>query len=354
MNLKELGWNDFFQANANTYLNEGFEVGRISKEHRGLYHVITENDEIIAEVTGKFIFQAVERTEYPAVGDWVIIHSRITEQKATIHNILPRLSKFSRKIAGNTTEEQVVAANINTVFIVNSLNKDLNLRRIERYLVMTWESGANPVIILSKADLCGNIDEKLAEVERIALGVPIHVVSTVEDQGLSELSSYLQEGQTIALLGSSGVGKSTLTNKLVGKDILEVQSVRTDDDKGRHTTTHRELVIVPSGGMLIDTPGMRELQLWEADQHLEQSFEDIAQIAATCRFRDCSHQNEPACAVQAAIDHGELAEERFSSYLKLQKEIRFLERKADKRAELKEKEKWKKLSGDRTRVHKKR
>ncbi|SDN31384.1 ribosome biogenesis GTPase [Fictibacillus solisalsi] len=353
MNLKQLGWESFFENHFTDYDQEQFTVGRVALEYKRMYRLFTEHGELLAEITGKLRHSATERQDYPAVGDWVVISARPEEQKASIHAILPRKSKFSRKAAGVTTEEQIVAANIDTVFLVNALNTDFNLRRMERYLLMAWESGANPVIVLSKSDLCENVSQKLMEVESIAMGVPVHAISAENGEGLDQLSAYLEWGQTVALLGSSGAGKSTLTNALFGEKKQEVKTIREDDDKGRHTTTHRELVLLQGGGVVVDTPGMRELQLWEADEGVSQSFSDVAALAANCRFRDCQHTTEPGCAVQEAISDGTLDQERYNSYVKLQKELAFLARKEDQRLALAEKNKWKKISGDRTRVNRK-
>jgi ribosome biogenesis GTPase / thiamine phosphate phosphatase len=320
-------------------------IGRVALEHKRMYRVWTEHGEILCEVSGKFNFEALNREDYPAVGDWVILKSRIDEGKGTIYSVLPRFSKFSRKSAGRTAEEQIVAANVDTVFLVNSLNDDLNLRRIERYLLLTWESGANPVIVLSKADLCNNIKGKLAEVEAIAFGgVPVIVISAELRSGIEQLEAYLQPGKTIALLGSSGVGKSTLTNLLLGDEKQAVKEIREGDDKGRHTTTHRELVLLPNGGVLIDTPGMREIQLWESAAGLNETFSDIEELGELCRFRDCKHKDEPGCAVLEAIEEGILAAGRLTSYNKLQKELAYIERKADKRAQTEEQKKWKNIT----------
>ena len=344
MNLEQLGLNEDFAQEFKQYEMEGFSVGRIALEHKRMYRVFCEEGELLAEVSGKFRFGAAGREEYPSVGDWVVIAARPEEGKATIHAVLPRFSKFSRKIAGRTTEEQIVAANVNTVFLVNALNNDFNLRRIERYLIMAWESGATPIIVLSKADLCEDVDAKLADVESVAFGVPTYVVSSIENKGLEPLHQYLQPGQTVALLGSSGAGKSTLTNYFIGNEKQIVQEVREGDDRGKHTTTHRELVMIPNGGLIIDTPGMRELQLWESDDASEQVFHDIHELEEQCRFTDCKHQSEPGCAVKNAIAEGTLSQGRYDSFLKLQKELAYLERKADIRAQLAEKEKWKKIS----------
>ena len=350
MNLKTLGWNEFFEEEFLQFKEQGYEVGRIALEHKKMYRVLTEYGELLAEVSGKMRFSATGRGDYPAVGDWVVISARPEEQKATIHYVLPRRSKFSRKVAGATTEEQIVASNVDTIFLVNALNADFNVRRIERYVLSAWESGANPVIILSKSDLCDDVDEKIAEVESVAFGVPILPISAEKNIGLDQLAPYLYEGQTIALLGSSGVGKSTLTNTLIGSRKQEVKEVREDDDRGRHTTTHRELIVLDHGGILVDTPGMRELQLWEADEGLSQSFSDVESLTGNCKFRDCTHKKEPGCAIQQAILDGTLDSERYNSYIKLQRELAYLERKEQQRVALAEKAKSKQASNNQKKI----
>lgn len=353
MNLKSLGWNQTFEESFKSLEILNLVPGRISIEHKGLYNVLTEYGELLGEITGKIRFNATGRHDFPAVGDWVAVQAIPQEGKAYIHNILPRKSKFSRKAAGLTTDEQIVATNVDTVFLVNALNQDFNLRRLERYLLMAWESGATPVIVLSKADLCEDVQKYIDEVETIAFGVPTLAVSAEKGTGLEALSSYISEGETVALLGSSGVGKSTLVNKLFGSEILKTNVIRDEDGKGKHTTTHRELIVLEGGGILIDTPGMRELQLWEGDNSLSHSFQDVEGFAEKCRFRDCTHHNEPGCGVQAAIETGELNKERYSSYLKLQRELAYFARKEDQKLALAERAKWKKIAGDRTRVHRK-
>jgi ribosome biogenesis GTPase len=261
-----------------------------------------------------------------------------------IHAVLPRRTSFARKIAGSRTEEQIVGANVDTVFLLTSLNQDFSLRRIERYLIIAWESGAHPVIVLSKSDLCDRVADLITEMQTVARGVPIHAISVVTGNGLEEVAPYFKHGQTVALLGSSGVGKSTLINHLAGADRLRVQTVREHDDRGRHTTTHRELVLLPGGGLVLDTPGMRELQLWDGDGSLQLVFDDIEALAGRCYFSDCQHQDEPRCMVREALVAGTIDAGRYESYEKLQKELRYQARRRDKLSEIVERKKWKKLS----------
>ncbi|WP_431190674.1 ribosome small subunit-dependent GTPase A [Metabacillus flavus] len=344
MNLSELGMTPFFEEAFMPFKTDGFEIGRVALEHKRLYRILTERGELLAEVAGKMRFEAGGREDFPAVGDWVVIQPRYEEGKATIHAILPRQSKFSRKAAGVATEEQIVAANVDTLFIVMALNHDYNIRRLERYLIMAWESGANPVVVLNKADLCEEMDEKLAEVESAAIGVPIHAISALDAESAEILRSYCTGGRTAALVGSSGVGKSTITNQLIGNEHLKTQEAREGDDRGRHTTTYRELIALQTGGCLIDTPGMRELQLWSAGDGFQGTFEDVESLAQSCRFTDCRHQNEPGCAILSALEEGSLQSDRYGSYQKLQKELAYLARKEDKKAQSEEKAKWKQIT----------
>jgi ribosome biogenesis GTPase len=344
MQLNQLGWNEQFAQSFERDRQPNYTVGRVALEHRGAYTLYAEQGELTGEISGKLRHQTVQSQDFPAVGDWVVIESRTAEKRATIHRILPRKSKFSRRAAGPETAEQIVAANVDTVFLLSGLDQDFNPRRIERYLLLTWESGANPVIVLNKADLCETLEEHIAEVTAIAPGIPILCLSALHHQGLDALKPYLQPGHTVALLGSSGVGKSTLTNQLIGAERQAVQAVRSGDDRGRHTTTHRELLLLPSGGLIMDTPGMREIQIWAGENSVQETFADVETLAGQCRFRDCQHQREPDCAVQMAIAQGLLDPSRLANYQKLQREVNYLSRKQDQQAQRDEKARWKKIT----------
>jgi len=339
--LHELGWNSFFQQHLKT--DDSRKPARVVEEQRSQYRVVCELGEFTAETSGHLRHNAAGRASLPVVGDWVLIDARVAECRATIHEVLPRRTKFSRKTAGDTTAEQIAAANIDTVFLVTSVNADLNLRRIERYLTTIWDSGARPVIILSKADLSSDTDAAVDTVADVAFSVPIHALSAATGQGLDRLDEYLKPGQTVALVGSSGVRKSTLVNRLLGYDVQKVLDIREDDAHGRHATTARRMFMLPGRGMLIDTPGMRELQLWDSGDGLQQTFDDIEALAAKCRFRDCSHTSEPGCAVLTALESNELNSGRLESYLKLRRELAYLERKQDVFARLELNRKWKRI-----------
>jgi ribosome biogenesis GTPase / thiamine phosphate phosphatase len=317
--LEKVGFRDRFTAEAALYPD--LFPGRVTAQYKNIYRVITSRGEAAAEVSGKLRYQAGRVSDFPAVGDFVMLDRETDrEGNAQIHQILTRKSVFIRKAAGTGSEEQVVAANIDTVFICMSLNQDFNLRRIERYLSIAWDSGATPVIVLTKSDVCINLPEKLTELESVAVGVEVIVTSSMKEEGFQPVKAHLQKGKTIAFVGSSGVGKSTLINRLMGEERIKTREIR-KDDKGRHATTHRELFLIPGGGVVIDTPGMRELGLEKAD--LSKTFADIEQLAEQCRFNDCSHNREPGCAVQEAIADGRLADGRLESYRKLKKEAKY-------------------------------
>lgn len=315
-NFREWGWNEQFQDGI-TCPPEWFPA-RVIAQERGLYDIISENGAAKAVISGKFRYETKRVSDYPAVGDFVLCAPNENGQ-AVIHQVLPRKSVFIRKAAGTSNQEQVVAANVDTVFLCMALNRDFNLRRMERYISIAWDSSATPVIILTKCDLCEDTQSRKREVEDIAAGIDIIITSSMETDGYVSVLPYLKEGKTAVLLGSSGVGKSTLINRLLGEDILETSGLR-NDDKGRHTTTHRELMPLPGKGMVLDTPGMRELGMWNASDGLEKTFEDIEALACLCRFRNCTHQTEPGCAVREALKNGTLSEERYLSWEKLTKE----------------------------------
>lgn len=331
--LVPYGWDREWEARFAPFRGEGYVPARVVLEHTHIYTVVTERGESLARVSGRFRHRARARQEFPAVGDWVACRWDETGGRAQIHGVVPRKSRFSRKTAGLTTHEQVVAANIDTVFIVMGCDEDFNLRRLERYLVLSSESGAEAVVVLNKADKAPDAREQQQATERLAPGVPVHVTSAKTGSGLDALEAHLVPGRTIALLGSSGVGKSTLINQFVGREMLRTAEVRESDSRGRHTTRHRQLVLLPAGAMVIDTPGMRELQLWDVSEGVSETFEDIEALAPSCRFRDCSHRSEPGCAVRAAVEGGELAAGRLEHYLKLQEERRQLEARQNERAQ---------------------
>ncbi len=343
MKLNKLGFTSYFEEQVMDE-QQNRTVARIILEHKHSYRVLGEQGEWLATVSGHFAYGTNGRLDYPAVGDWVVVEKMPGEEKAIIHQLLKRKSSFVRKVAGREIEQQIVAANVDIVFLVMSLNDDFNIRRLERYITAAWDSGAKPVIVLTKLDLCEDPIPYINEITRHAPGVEYILTSAITNEGVAQLKELLQEGVTAALLGSSGAGKSSLTNALMESDSMKVSAIREDDDKGRHTTTHRELLMLPAGGCLIDTPGMRELQLWDQRESLDASFKDIEALAMQCRFRDCTHSKEPHCAVLLAIEEGELEVARLQSYLKLGKEIAFLEKKLTTQAKLDEKRKQKKLS----------
>jgi ribosome biogenesis GTPase / thiamine phosphate phosphatase len=343
-NLAVLGWSPFFQEHFQKIKTPDLAPARVISAAKNSFSVYSEYGVLTASVAGKLHYQ--DAVTYPAVGDWVAVKALVTEQKGIISAVLPRKSQFSRKAAGERTDEQIVAANIDTVFIVSGLDggRNFNLRRIERYLTLAWGSGATPVIVLNKIDLCSDVGQFMQSVADIAPGVTVHAVSARERKGLAALRNYLAEGQTAAFLGSSGVGKSSLINALLGVEKQSTGEVRPDDRMGRHTTTRRELILLPAGGMMIDTPGMREIQMWGEEDDLRGTFAEIDNLAAECRFGDCRHDAEPGCAVKAAIARGDLDPARLESYRKLQKEMNYAAAKEAQSTRLYEKQRWKQVA----------
>jgi ribosome biogenesis GTPase len=315
---------------------------RVIEEQRDAYRIVGDDGEMAAEITGHLRHSAIDRSDLPAVGDWVAASVIEAERKAFIHGILPRRTKLSRKEAGRRAAEQILVTNVDTVFLMMSLNADLNPRRIERYLGTVWESGALPVIVLSKADLCPDTSMAVSDIGAAAPGVEILVISSTTGVGVESLQPYLGSGNTVVLLGSSGVGKSTLINCLLKAEVQKTLDIRAGDDRGRHATTHRRLFPLPAGGALIDTPGMREFQLWEAGG-LDDAFKEVGQLAAYCRFRDCTHQSEPGCAVKRAIADGEMESERLWSFQKLKRELEYNDRRKDAAAQSELKKRWKQM-----------
>ena len=340
MYLHALGWNEHFQK---AWQSAGFRFppARIIEAQRGAWRIASEAGELAAEITGRLRYAADHESEFPVVGDWVNAEVFLTEKKALIHHVLPRRTTLSRK-AAHEVKEQVLVANVDTVLIVSSLNAEFNVRRLERYLSMIWESGATPVVVLSKADLCADPWVIAARAQTLAPGVHVHVISGMTGEGLTALMPYFGPGGTSVLVGSSGVGKSTMINALLQSDIQTTQQI-ISDGRGQHTTTSRRLFVMPSGGVLIDTPGIRELQLWDSGG-LENAFEDISRLATQCRFTDCRHETEPGCAVREAVTNGEIDEKRLANFDKLKREMDYLEKRHDPAALAEQRKRWKRIA----------
>ncbi len=341
--IEQAGWSPVWQ---NAFDRHGDEfadavAARVIREDYGAYKVITAAGERLAEVSGHFRHAVQTRSDFPAVGDWVVLQVPDAHSTCVIHAVLPRISAFVRKGAGRAPEEQVVAANIDTAFLVSGLDHNFNPRRIERYITLAHESGADPVILLNKADCATDVDRARRETESIAYGIPVLVLSATQRRGLDALWDFLTPGSSGVLLGSSGVGKTSLINALLGEEVFRTASVREDDSRGRHTTSFRQLIPLPNGAVLIDTPGMRELQLLAGESTINLAFDEIAEWAESCRFRDCSHTGEPGCAVQAALSTGELCLERYESYLRQRKEIRHHQIESDIHLKIAEQRRWK-------------
>ena len=332
--LAALGWTDELEAAFTPYAERGFEPARIVAEHRGGYLVRGERDERLASARGRLRDNELWGS-MPAVGDWVAVCDA-AGGGAAIEAVLPRHSKVSRKTPWLKAEEHILVANVDTVLLVSGLDGDFNPRRIERYLTAAWDSGADPVLVLTKLDVCDNL-EKLVEAEAVAIGVPVLAVSNLTGEGVDEVRALLRPARTFVLLGSSGVGKSTLINRLAGRRLMPTGDLRRDG-RGRHTTRHRQLLVLPGGALLVDTPGLRELQVWEGD--VDSAFSDIAELQAECRFNDCGHDTEPGCAVQEALASGALDPDRYQSYRKLQRELRAIEMRSSTRLRREAKQRW--------------
>ncbi len=337
--LETYGWSETLRQSFEPFAAEGLSPGRVIIHQRGPYRIVTEDGEMPAEMSGRFVRDA-EMGGFPAAGDWVAVSVRLPERAATIHGVLPRRTAFIRKAAGRGRVAQVVAANVDIAFLALSLNDDLNPRRLERYLAAAHESGAEPQIVLTKADLAPDAARIASGIRAVVGDAPVHLVSSREGTGLEAIRAAIRPGMTAVLLGSSGVGKSTLVNALVGAERMATRDIREDDDKGRHTTTHRELVLLPGGGLLLDTPGMRELALWDAEAGVAQTFEDIEELETQCRFSNCRHESEPGCAINAALESGALDAARLESYRKLTAELAHEARKEDPAARAAHRKMW--------------
>lgn len=343
IDLLEYGWDEYFEREWSKSSGAAMFRGRITADYGQKLQLVSESGELMAD-------RPVNRrgcSIQPAVGDWVALERDSENGRVQIKFVLPRKSKFSRFAAGIEVKEQIVAANVDTVFIVQSLNRDFNMRRLERYLIAAWNSGALPVVVLSKADLCNDLEEKIAEVNNTAPGVEVHAISCVTGEGITGLRKYFNPGKTVALLGSSGVGKSTLVNTLAGRQILKTGDIRENDSRGRHTTTRRELLLLPEGGLILDTPGMRELAVWEAGTGMEVLFADIEELSRNCRFSDCKHENEPGCAVKEALESGKLDKRKWESWVKLKREQEYMEARKEVKEVLQQKKHWKRISKNR-------
>jgi ribosome biogenesis GTPase len=332
--LAALGWSDELEAAFTSHAERGFEPARVVAEHRGGYYVRGERGDHLASARGRLRDDEIWGG-MPAVGDWVAVCDAPGGRQA-IEAVLPRRTKVSRKTPWLKAEEHILVANVDTVFLVTGLDHDFNPRRLERYLVAAWDSGADPVVLLTKLDVCDD-PGKLVAAEEVAVGVPVVAVSSVTGEGLDDLRGFLAPARTFVVLGSSGTGKSTLVNRLAGRTLMETGDLR-NDGRGRHTTRHRQLLVLPDGSIVIDTPGLRELQVWEGD--VDSAFADIAELAAECRFSDCAHSSEPDCAVQEALESGELDPARWASYRRLERELRAIEARSSRRIQRELKSRW--------------
>jgi ribosome biogenesis GTPase len=353
-NLIQLGWNEFFENQFQVYKNQEFIPARVAAENKQRYILFTEAGELTGEVTGKLLYSSETNAELPKTGDWVAVAIFKKEKKAIIHSVLERKTKLSRKAADRKTEEQILATNIDFVFVVQGLDNNFNLRRLERYVVSILESGAKPIIVLNKTDLVEEPTIMQRKVKEIMHGIPVILTNATRGLGIIDIRNILKVGFTGVFTGSSGVGKSTIINSLLDEQILRTSEVSNSVKKGKHTTARREMLIIPDGGIVIDTPGMREFQLWGVDEGLNKVFDEVESIALKCKFTDCTHTNEKGCAVIDALEKGIIDEGRLNSFRKLQKELDYLEEKQSKRAFLRRKEREKKLHKEIKQIYKSR
>ncbi|MFC2142210.1 ribosome small subunit-dependent GTPase A [Acidobacteriota bacterium] len=345
IDLTVLGWDAFFENAMAPYDGEGMIPARVMRQDKGIYTVQARSGSLAAGVAGRLRHDAASKTDLPVVGDWVALKPQQSDGQAVIQAVLERRSYFSRKEAGTRTDEQLLCANVDTAFIVSSLVGERGFvpRRIERYLTLVWNASVEPVVLLNKLDLCEDVESYVSQTEEVAPGVPVYAVSALTGEGMEETCAHLNPGKTAVLLGPSGVGKSSIINSLLGEETVKTGMVRADDGRGRHVTTWRELLVLPGRGVIIDTPGMRELQLWADEEALGDSFSDITALADSCKFRDCTHQREPGCAVRQAVEDGTLEAARLESYLRQQTELNYLDRRRDQQAKKIEQDKWKSI-----------
>ncbi len=348
MNSNQLGWSRFQEdqyakLSGDSPVHTGEFCARVIKVSRQVCSVLAEEGVFVARIPGKLYHIAASRSEMPAVGDWVVVQPS-ADDTVLVRSVLERRTVISRKVAGVVTEEQIIAANVDVAFVVAGLDGDYNIKRIERYLTLVLDFGIDPFVVLNKADVCEDVEARVAEVEGITFGYPVMAVSASKGTGMEELGRSMEPGKTYVLLGSSGVGKSTIVNHLLGEVVQRVKAIREDDSRGRHTTTSRELFVLKNGALLIDNPGMREIQLWGDEEGLSEAFEDVRALALECRFADCTHTHEPGCAVQASIEGGDLDAGRLESYFKLQKELHHLQRRQDEKLDRIERDKWKAIA----------
>jgi len=345
--LNDYGWDEFFEGHFKPYGELGFKPARVTKETKNRFWLMTENGESEASVSTKFFMSTFAREQLPVVGDWVAVNRPEGAEEHFIEGVLPRKTKLIRKgkdTFGRNFEKagdggiRIITSNIDTVFYVASLDhRDFNLTKIERYILMLNESGAEPVLILNKKDICPDLETYLERISTVAGSLPVHPVSAVDGDGIADLLQFIKPGKSVCFIGSSGVGKSSIINALMGEDVMFVSDIRTADKRGRHTTTHREMLLFPEGGILIDNPGIRDLKPVASQEALENTFEDIVALESQCRFSDCSHGNEPGCAVQEAIGNGVLQEKRYRNYIKLKRETSFFEKRSKQREKFLEK-----------------